>query len=191
MPEAHEQVEHAEHIEHAAGTNKKIAPVIAVMALFLAFSEVLGKSAQTEAMNVNIRASDLWNFFQAKTIRRTVVLTAAEAEKAEATAAEEVQAREPIAQQIAQWDMTAARYRSEPETGEGTVELSERAKADIAKENADLFSCEDPIEAIHLLDDFPFTRPVASAGRSAFRSQSWQLANPTQLKGSDLRSTNR
>ena len=38
MAEAHEQVEHAEHIEHAAGTNKKIALVIAVLALFLAFS---------------------------------------------------------------------------------------------------------------------------------------------------------
>ena len=47
MPEAHEQVEHAEHIEHAGGVSKKIALVIAVMALFLAFSEVLGKSAQT------------------------------------------------------------------------------------------------------------------------------------------------
>jgi Domain of unknown function (DUF4337) len=82
MPEAHEQVEHAEHIEHAGGINKKIALVIAVMALFLAFSEVLGKSAQTEAVNLNIQASDLWNFFQAKNIRRTVVLTAAEAKKA-------------------------------------------------------------------------------------------------------------
>ena len=29
---------------------------------------------------------------------------------------------------LAQWEKTAARYRSEPETGEGTVELAERAK---------------------------------------------------------------
>ena len=129
MPEAHEQVEHAEHIEHAAGSNKKIALVIAVMALFLAFSEVLGKSAQTEAMTLNIKASDLWNFFQAKNIRRTVVLTAAEAKKAEATATAEVQAREPIAQQVAQWEKTAARYRSEPETQEGSEELMKRAQA--------------------------------------------------------------
>jgi hypothetical protein len=128
MPEAHEQVEHAEHIEHAGGVSKKIALVIAVMALLLSLSEVLGKSAQTEALNLNVQASDLWNFFQAKTIRRTVILTAAEAKKAEATASAEVQAREPIAQQIAQWEKTAARYRSEPETGEGTVELAERAK---------------------------------------------------------------
>jgi Domain of unknown function (DUF4337) len=128
MAEAHEQVENAEHIEHAAGSNKKIALVIAVMALFLAFSETLGKSAQTEAMNLNIKASDLWNFFQAKTIRRTVVLTATEAKIAESAAMEATEAKQPIAKQIADWQKTAARYRSEPETGEGTTELAERAK---------------------------------------------------------------
>jgi hypothetical protein len=120
--------EHAEHIEHAAGSNKKIALVIAVLALLLAFSETLGKSAQTEGLSLNIKASDLWNFFQAKNIRRTVVLTAAEAKIAESTAAQETAAREPIAKQIAEWQKTAARYRSEPETREGTTELSERAK---------------------------------------------------------------
>jgi hypothetical protein len=128
MAEAHEQVEQAEHIEHAAGANKKIALVIAVMALLLAFSETLGKSAQTEAMNLNIQASDLWNFFQANTIRRTVLLTAAEAKIAESAATEAALANEPIAKQIAEWQKTAARYRSEPETKEGTTELSERAK---------------------------------------------------------------
>jgi hypothetical protein len=113
MPEAHEQIEHAEHIEHAGGVNKKIALVIAIMALFLAFSEVLGKSAQTEAMNLNIKASDLWNFFQAKNIRRTVVLTAAEAKKAEATAAAEVQAREPIAKlaQYHNYELASAAFQ--------------------------------------------------------------------------------
>jgi hypothetical protein len=120
--------ENAEHIEHAAGSNKKIALVIAVLALLLAFSETLGKSAQTEGLNLNIKASDLWAFFQAKNIRRTVVLTAAEAKIAESTASQEATAREPIAKQIAEWKKTADRYRSEPETREGTTELSERAK---------------------------------------------------------------
>jgi Domain of unknown function (DUF4337) len=128
MAEAHEEIEHAEHIEHAAGSNKKIALVIAVMALLLAFSETLGKSAQTEAMNLNIQASDLWNFFQAKTIRRTVLVTAAEAKLAESVLTSESAAKEPIAKQIAEWQKTAARYRSEPETKEGTTELAERAK---------------------------------------------------------------
>ena len=76
---AHENLEHAEHAEHAAhGGNKGIALLIAVMALFLAFSETLGKSAQTEGIGLNIKASDTWNFFQAKTIRQTALRTAAE-----------------------------------------------------------------------------------------------------------------
>ena len=51
------------------GFNRKIALVIAILALFLSFSETLGKGAQTEATTKNIEASDLWAFFQAKNIR--------------------------------------------------------------------------------------------------------------------------
>src|SRR6185295_20326775 len=77
MAGAHEAMEHHEHAQHAAGDNKKIALLIAVLALFLAFSETLGKSAQTEGISYNVEASNLWAFFQAKTIRRTLVQTAA------------------------------------------------------------------------------------------------------------------
>ena len=69
MSGVHEKMEHAEHAEHAAGHNKQIALLIAVIALFLAFSETLGKSAQTAAISFNVEASNLWAFFQAKTIR--------------------------------------------------------------------------------------------------------------------------
>jgi hypothetical protein len=71
-------VEHAEHAEHASSSNKRIALLIAVIALFLALSETLGKGAQTDALSQNIEASNLWAFFQAKTIRMTTVRTAAE-----------------------------------------------------------------------------------------------------------------
>src|SRR5216683_3587892 len=128
MPEAHEQLEHAEHAEHAAGANKKIALVIAIIALFLAFSETLGKSANTEALTLNIKASDTWSFFQAKTIRRTVVQAAAEEMKVEAAAVTNSAAKAAMTKQIDEWEKTAARYRSEPETREGTTELMERAK---------------------------------------------------------------
>src|SRR3569623_826822 len=69
--------------EHEANKNlnKRIALLIAVLALFLAFSETLGKSAQTAALNYQIEASNLWNFFQAKNIRRTSTLVAAEQTK--------------------------------------------------------------------------------------------------------------
>jgi hypothetical protein len=128
MAEAHEQLEHAEHVEHAGGVNKKIALMIAVMALFLAFSETLGKSANTEAITLNIKASDTWSFFQAKTIRRTVVQAASEEMKVELASVSDATAKAAMNKQIAEWEKTAARYRSEPETREGTTELMERAK---------------------------------------------------------------
>ena len=78
---AHESMEHAEHAEHASGKNRKIALLIAVIALCLALSETLGKGAQTESISKNVEASNLWAFFQAKSIRRTVVQTASEQAK--------------------------------------------------------------------------------------------------------------
>ena len=120
--------EHAEHIEHISHTNKKIALMIAVLALFLALSETLGKSAQTGAISDNVEASNLWAFYQAKTIRMTQIRTAAEAMTIDVAAATDADVKSAMAKQIDTWQKTAARYDSEPETGEGRKELSERAK---------------------------------------------------------------
>src|ERR1043166_2325962 len=136
MAGAHENLETAEHAQHAAHEegrdNKKIALIISVLALFLAFSETLGKSAQTAALNFQIEASNLWNFFQAKNIRRTMTLVASEMAKVDATVATQDQHKAALAKQIDQWEKTAARYQSEPEAGggkgEGTRELSGRAR---------------------------------------------------------------
>ena len=130
---AHESMEHAEHAEHAAhgGNNKKIALIISVLALMLAFSETFGKSAQTAALNDQIEASNLWNFFQAKNIRRTVTIVATEVAKVDAVGATSEEQKAALAKQIDEWTKTSARYRSEPEAGngkgEGTVELARRA----------------------------------------------------------------
>ena len=133
MSEVHEQLEHA---EHAAESNRKIALLIAVLALFLSFSETLGKSAQTEAIGANVESSNLWAFFQAKSVRGTQLRTAAEEMKIAATAQNDPAIKAAMDQQIAAWDKTAARYESEPETKEGRKELSERAKA--AEEDRDV-----------------------------------------------------
>jgi hypothetical protein len=130
---AHESMEQAEHAEHASGENRKIALLIAVIALCLALSETLGKGAQTESIAKNVEASNLWAFFQAKSIRRTTVQTAAEQAKL-ATPSDDAKAA--VEKQIGDWLKTAARYRSEPETGEGTEQLAERAKH--AEEERDL-----------------------------------------------------
>lgn len=119
------------HADH--GGNKGIALLISVLALVLAFSETLGKAAQTSAISYNIEASNLWAFYQSKTIRRTVLRTAAQemAVHADSPKAKEV---------IAEWKKTAERYQNEPETGEGRDQLEARAKAAEKKRDAAMAS---------------------------------------------------
>ena len=107
------------HADH--GGNKGVALLISILALVLAFSETLGKSAQTEAMSYNIQASNLWAFFQAKTIRQTTLRTAADQLGVAADT-------EKSKKQIETWKKTAERYEDEPETREGRKQLAERAK---------------------------------------------------------------
>ena len=133
---AHESMEQADHTKEAASENRKIALLIAVIALCLALSETLGKGAQTESISKNVEASNFWAFFQAKSIRRTVVQTAAEQSKLALGVAGDDAAKAAAQKQIDDWQKTAARYRSEPETGEGTEQLAERAKH--AEEERDL-----------------------------------------------------
>src|SRR6266705_2123008 len=115
MSEAHAHVDPA---------NKKVALFIAVLALVLAFAETLGKGAQTSALANHIEASNLWAFFQAKTIRQTTVRTAAEEMEAQFGQ----RAPEAVKKQVEAWKKTAERYQSEPETNEGRKELMARAK---------------------------------------------------------------
>ena len=114
---------------HIDPSNRKVALLIAVLALVLAFSETLGKSAQTGAISHNIEASNLWSFFQAKTVRLTQVRTAAEIFETEAPGQANPQVREAMEKRAAEWRKTAARYDSEPDTNEGRKELAARAKA--------------------------------------------------------------
>src|SRR4051812_28539241 len=107
------------HVDH--GGNKGVALLISVLALVLAFSETLGKSAQTTALNANIEAANLWSFFQAKTIRQTVLRTAAEQ-------AETASPNDSMKKQIGKWKETIQRYQNEPDTGEGREQLVARVK---------------------------------------------------------------
>ena len=128
MAGPHENMEHAEHAQHASHSNKRVALMIAIIALFLAFSETLGKSAQTAGIGYNVEASNLWAFFQAKTIRRTLVETAAQEMKVSVAGQTDEALKAAMNKQIDDWIKTGARYRTEPETREGSVELMARAK---------------------------------------------------------------
>ena len=128
MAGAHEHAERAEHVEHLAGSNKRIALLIAVIALFLAFSETLGKSAQTNAISYNVEASNLWAFFQAKTIRITTLRSAMDSRKLDADAATDPAIKGALTKQIERWNATAGRYEDEADPPEGRKQLMARAK---------------------------------------------------------------
>jgi hypothetical protein len=129
MAGTHENLEHAEHAQHASHSgNKKIALVISILALLLAFSETLGKSAQTEALVLNIKASDTWNFFQAKTVRQTAIRTAAEGLSAQANGIADAATKAAVDKQIEAWKNTVTRYDSDPKEKDGRKELRAQAE---------------------------------------------------------------
>lgn len=116
----------SEHHGHIDSSNKRIALLVAVLAALLAVSEMGGKSAQTEVLTQHVEATNMWTFFQAKTVRQTVIRTAAEALSVEYKEPSEIPPA--VSRQIAKWQATVQRYDSEPETNEGRKELMARAK---------------------------------------------------------------
>ena len=118
---AHEATHDAAH--SGKGHAKAIGLLISVLALLLAVSEMLGKSAQTKGLTLNIEASDTWNFYQAKTVRQTGVRTALEgARLVNPNPGPEAQ------KQFSQWQATIDRWESEPDKNEGRKELMAKAK---------------------------------------------------------------
>src|SRR5215472_15563604 len=101
---AHEAHEHAEHAEEAAHHNKGVALLISVLALFLALSETLGKSAQTAALTDTVQASDTWAFYQARNIRQTTVLTQKEVLELQAAAETDPAKKAALTKKIEDWD---------------------------------------------------------------------------------------
>ena len=112
------------------GENKRIAILISVLALFLAIAELLERSAQTDALSFNVEASNLWAFYQAKTIRKTTMETAAEQMEVDVELAKDATVKDLLAKRAKEWRDRAARYESEPKPdnkGEGRKELMARA----------------------------------------------------------------
>jgi hypothetical protein len=129
MSDTHEALEHSEHAEHASHSgNKGIALLISVLALFLAFSETLGKSTQTAALSYNVQANDDWAFYQAKTIRMGQLQTAADNLVLISQGTTDATLKAAQAKQIEVWRKEAARNDDEPGRN-GRKQLLEKARA--------------------------------------------------------------
>jgi Domain of unknown function (DUF4337) len=133
--EAEHQIQHEEHGHgggHGKGVaesqNKKIALLISVIALCLAFSETLGKSAQTAALSYNVEASNYWAFYQAKTIRQTTLQASNELLKFERMRLDGESPNDALkkgmSDRIDNWTRTVARYESEPSERPGSKDVN-------------------------------------------------------------------
>lgn len=75
--EAQELQEHAEHAEHEQ-TLRPVALTMTVLAVLVAVVTVLGHRTHTEAVLEQNKATDQWNFYQAKKIRSNDTALAAD-----------------------------------------------------------------------------------------------------------------
>jgi hypothetical protein len=122
--------------EATESEDKTVALLIAILALFLALSEAGAKKAEHHSTEKNIEASDLYNFYQAKKARATVVETAEKAFEAIAPTVADDKAKEGVEKQIGEWKAAVAKFEHDPKKPEDSLEkIQERAtEADEARE---------------------------------------------------------
>ena len=115
--------------EATESEDKTVALLIAVLALFLALSEAGAKKAEHLSTEKNIEASDLYNFYQAKKARATIVETAAKSFEALAPTIADEKAKEGVEKQIAEWKAAVAKFENDPKKPEDSLEkIQDRAK---------------------------------------------------------------
>jgi hypothetical protein len=116
--------------EREAKLKDKAGFVISFFALFLAFNTYIANGLSSTILTNTIKVNDTWAFYQAKSIKQTM----------NETAADEAEARGDKAK-AEKYRATAARYETEPSTGEGKKELLAKAldleaQRDLAKQKS-------------------------------------------------------
>jgi hypothetical protein len=107
-----------------------MAVYIGVLAALLIVSSVGVNRARDFAANLNIEVNNLWAFFQAKSMRRTIVQASSDNLELMLLAMPDMrdEVRQKFKAKIDAYAKTAAAYRSDPSTAEGGEQLAERAK---------------------------------------------------------------
>ena len=103
--------------EREAKLKDKAGMVISVFALILAINSWYGGKLSSTTLNNTIAANDVWQFYEAKSIKQML----AEQSLDDAIVRKDAEKIEKLKAKI-------ARYESDPATGEGKVELMAKAK---------------------------------------------------------------
>jgi len=129
--EANEAAELMEQDKQENRFKQRAAILIAVLAMVLAVTSLGGNNAGKEAVNNNILASNFFNFYQAKNMRQTALMLAAD-EFEIAWSSDpglSADAKAALAKKLGDYKKTIGRYESDPDTQEGKKELMARARA--------------------------------------------------------------
>jgi hypothetical protein len=110
--------------------DKRVALIIAILALFLALAESGAKKAEHMSTEQNIEASDLFNFYQAKKLRQTIDETAAQSLEATASIVTDEKAHAAVEKQIGDWKAKVANFEKDTKNPDDSLDrIQERAKA--------------------------------------------------------------
>ena len=109
---------------------QRAAVAIAFFAMVLAICGLGGSNAGKEAVNNNVLASNFFSFYQAKNMRQTALIVAADEIELDrlANSALPEASKQALQKKLAEYKATIARYELEPSTNEGKKELLVRAK---------------------------------------------------------------
>jgi hypothetical protein len=106
---------------------RRLALLIAALAALLAVVEMQDDNTAQDVVKSNIDASDLWSFFQAKTLRQFILERDSETLALERDGATP-ERQAAIDAQLKSWRGNLDQYDSDPATNEGKKELTARAK---------------------------------------------------------------
>ena len=120
----------AEALEDAVeAKDKRTALIIAILALFLALAESGGKNAQHLSTEKNIEASDLFNFYQAKKIRQSIIQGNLETLRVERAGASDPKVQEAMDKQAEAWKASVENFEHDAKSPQDSLEkIQERAK---------------------------------------------------------------
>ena len=123
--------EHVHHEAHGDGRFRQLAAIyVGVVAMLLAIASLGGGKATKEMLSANIHASDTYAFAQAKYLRETQYQLAADQLEFEANHLPGLsdEGKTKAGERIQHYRSNAARYESDPTSGEGRQQLLAKAK---------------------------------------------------------------
>ncbi|HTQ32601.1 MAG TPA: DUF4337 domain-containing protein, partial [Stellaceae bacterium] len=129
---------------HGDGFRRWAAIYLGVVAMLLAIASLGGSHVTKEMINANIEAADTYSFAQAKYLRATAYQLAADQMEFDLNHLPGLSdaGKAKAAERVEHYRSNAARYESDPKTGEGRQELLAKAKE--WEHRRDAASARDP-----------------------------------------------